>query len=113
MSQQTYNGWTGKDGSKASAYATWRVNLELGDDLIESYQQNARDYAETFADVSAIAERLKDDVEEIVTRGGELEGLAVDYAMAFLSGVDYYEIAEHAVASYPHLIAEDEEDREE
>ena len=80
---ETYNGWTN--------YATWRVNLEVCDDLCNSWHADR----ETFEDVSDIAERLKDETEEIVTNYGTLDGLAVDYAMAFLSDVNWYEIAFH------------------
>lgn len=66
-----YNGWTN--------YATWRVNLEMFDGggfegwNAEAFKQQAKDY---------IYETSP-------------EGLARDYAMAFLSDVNWYEIAEH------------------
>ncbi len=92
---ETYNGWT--------SYATWRVNLEICDDLCNSWHADR----ETFENVSDIAERLKDETEEIVTNYGTLDGLAVDYAMAFLAGVNWYEIASHWTDEL--IEAEDEE----
>jgi hypothetical protein len=70
MSNATYNGWTN--------YATWRVNLEMFDG---SEQYWSADSAREF-------------VEEIIIDSTE-EGVARDYAMAFLSDVNWYEIAEH------------------
>jgi len=68
-----YNGWTN--------YATWRINLEiLGD--IEFEEQVSADY-------------LKDLTEECVFEGGATQKIAEDYAHAFLSDVNYYEIANH------------------
>jgi len=71
-----YNGWTN--------YATWRVNLEiLGD--IEFDEQVSADY-------------LKEIVEDVVFSQYELGNgshLVEDYARAFISQVNFYEIAEH------------------
>ena len=71
-----YNGWTN--------YATWRVNLEiLGD--IEFDEQVSADY-------------LKEIVEDVVFSQYELgdgSHLVEDYARAFISQVNFYEIAEH------------------
>jgi len=71
-----YNEWTN--------YATWRVNLEiLGD--IEFDEQVSADY-------------LKEIVEDVVFSQYELGNgshLVEDYARAFISQVNFYEIAEH------------------
>ena len=73
MNNNEYNGW--------SNYATWRVNLEiLGD--IEFEEQVSADY-------------LKELTEECVFEGGATQRIADDYAQAFLSDVNYYEIANH------------------
>ena len=73
MNNNEYNGWTN--------YATWRVNLEiLGD--IEFEEQVSANY-------------LKDLTEECVFEGGATQRIADDYAQAFLSDVNYYEIANH------------------
>lgn len=79
MSDRTYNGWTN--------YATWRVNLEFFGN------------GETLDDMGFTRDRLhvqlRDFVEEIVTGGAT--GLARDYALAFLSDVDWDEIASHMI----------------
>ena len=71
MTNETHNGWTN--------YATWRVNLEVfdGADLWEN----------------ASAEFCKDLVEEQIEL--DAKGIARDYALAFISDVDWEEIAEH------------------
>ena len=70
-----YNGWTN--------YATWRVNMEvLGD--IEF-------------DEMVSADSLKEIVEDIVFSQYELNNgshLVEDYARAFVSEVNFYEIAQ-------------------
>jgi len=70
METQTYNGWTN--------YATWRVNLELFDGA-EGYwtAESAREFAEELIESST------------------QDGIGRDYAMAFLSDVNWHEIAEH------------------
>lgn len=72
-----YNGWTN--------YATWRVNLELFAN------------GETLSDMGFTRDRLhnqlRDFAEEVVC--GEASGLVADYAMAFLSDVNWEEIARH------------------
>ena len=71
---EKYNGWTN--------YATWRVNLEIFDGLYGDMEGE-----------QATAEGCKDYAEEIVSESGE--GLALDYAMAFLDDVDWQSIADH------------------
>jgi hypothetical protein len=85
---ERHNGWTN--------YATWRINLELADDVVQSMAADTEQFADTYDLAKAIQERC----EEAVTNYGELEGLAVDYAMAFMDGVNWYEIAEHAAEEY-------------
>ena len=84
MTDQTHHGWTN--------YATWRVNLEIFDDA---------DKAELF-DLSLPVEQLRhvlqDYVEGHIYEAGGGEGnIAVDYALAFLSDVNWYEIAKHMI----------------
>lgn len=71
MTDTKHNGWTN--------YATWRINLECFDDM------------ESCKGMSA------DTCEELVTEHIEAqsEGLALDYALAFIADVNWYEIAEH------------------
>ena len=73
--KEDYNGWTN--------YATWRVALEVFDGMDE---EQVREFADH--------ESLEDYVEEILTMNGE-EGLAVDFARAFLNDVNYREILQN------------------
>lgn len=83
MSETTYNGWAN--------YATWRVNLELFDgqtiEDIFGYQEE---------DAYLLGKMLKDRAEEYV-EDTSVEGIARDYAYAFLSDVNWREIAEHMI----------------
>jgi hypothetical protein len=65
-----YNGWTN--------YATWRINLEMFDG------GEWRDC--TYEDFKQMAH---ESIEQ------DASGLALDYALAFLYDVNWYEIAEH------------------
>lgn len=69
MSNTTYNGWTN--------YATWRVNLEIFDGSEGPWDHHS----------------AKEFAEEIIV--SQSNGLAQDYALAFLSDVNWYEIADH------------------
>ena len=73
MTDSKYNGWTN--------YATWRINLEMFDGDNEMYANSSPDV-------------FQEIVEEIIesTTG---EGIARDYAMAFINDVNWHEIAEH------------------
>ena len=86
MSNTTYNGWTN--------YATWRVNLEIFDGADEdtfNLKQEAYD----------LGQELKDYAEGLIYDMGGGEGnIAVDYALAFLSDVNWREIAEHLINDY-------------
>lgn len=89
MNNSTYNGWTN--------YATWRVSLEIFDGL---------EHEEMF-DLSLPVEQLRhvlqDYVEEIINMSisdPNAPNLAYDYAMSFLSDVNWYELAEHMIADY-------------
>jgi len=71
-----YNGWTN--------YATWRVNLEILGDI-------------DMHEVLVTADYLKEIVEDIVFSQYELGNgshLVEDYARAFISEVNFYEIAQ-------------------
>lgn len=80
----TYNGWAN--------YATWRVNLELfnGQTISDIFGYDERD-------AYCLGKMLKDRAEEYVEDTSD-EGIARDYAMAFLSDVNWYEIAEQMIA---------------
>lgn len=83
----TYNGWTN--------YATWRVNLEMFDGF-DPYD-NFSDFQATM--MEWLADRLKEYAEEIIDQTSS-DGLAKDYALAFLSDVNWHEIAEHMFFDY-------------
>jgi hypothetical protein len=77
-----YNGWTN--------HATWRVNLEMFDgmDVYDAFRITEDD------DASELASALEQYADDMLTMNGE-KGLVVDYARAFLSDVNWHEIAEH------------------
>jgi hypothetical protein len=85
MNDKTHNGWTN--------YATWRVNLEIFDGLEQS---EVFDLSLPFEQLRHV---LQDYVEGHIYEAGGGEGnIAVDYALAFLSDVNWYEIAAHMIA---------------
>jgi hypothetical protein len=77
MTVTTYNGWTN--------YATWRVNLELFDGY---------DASDLPRDIRQAEMLLMSMAEELICEQAP-EGLARDYALAFISDVDWLEIARH------------------
>ena len=85
MTDKTYNGWTN--------YATWRVNLEIFDGL------DPEDMGWTGLDAYDLAPVLREYVEELIESTAP-EGLARDYAMAFVDGVNYREIAAMILETY-------------
>jgi hypothetical protein len=87
----TYNGWTN--------YATWRVNLEIFDGIDPS------DMGWQRLDTYELSQCLKEYANEILEIDAK-EGLALDYARAFISDVNWREIARHMIDAY----GEDEED---
>jgi hypothetical protein len=91
MTDTKYNGWTN--------YATWRVNLEIFDgwsvDDLDSL---------TMGDTYNLSKQLEEYVYELISE--QSSGLANDYANAFLSDVNWYEIADHMIRDH---IAENED----
>ena len=74
--KEKHNGWTN--------YATWRVNVEIIDGIE--------------IDTIICAEYIKELVEDVVFSQYELGNgshLVEDYARAFVSEVNFYEIAQH------------------
>jgi len=83
-----YNGWTN--------YATWRVNLELIDGL------DPRDMGWNRLDIYELGFALKDYVEEAIHGHSNAENtIAENYALSFISEVNWREIADHVVENYP------------
>jgi len=89
MSNTTYNGWAN--------YATWRINLELFDD--SSFLEHD---GYSWDDTYDLKNELCEYVEEFIIESTR-EGLARDYALAFLQDVNWYEIAEHLQRDYAEL----------
>lgn len=94
MSDTKYNGWTN--------YATWRVALEAFDGF------DPTDYWDDYETLEKheLAERLKDNVEELlfyqVSNDTDYSSrLLESYARAFLSDVNWYEIAESIKEAFP------------
>jgi hypothetical protein len=79
MANEKYNGWTN--------YATWRVNLEMFD---------GGDFAsENDLDTYDLGQTLRQFAEETLSE--QASGLVLDYALAFLSDVNWCEIARHQI----------------
>jgi hypothetical protein len=76
MSTTDYNGWTN--------YATWRVNLEIFSNVVWSDHVTAEELQE-WLDEYLFSNCAKDGANSVL----------VDYAKAFLSDVNYYEIARY------------------
>jgi hypothetical protein len=83
-----YNGWTN--------YATWRVNLEMFDgyDGASDNDMDAYDLGQSLREMA------------LETVGAQGSGLALDYAEAFLSDVNWREIAEHMIEDYREVEAD-------
>jgi hypothetical protein len=95
-----YNGWTN--------YETWRVNLEcLSDDPYYSghfFDDNGIEWSDDL-DVMEVALLMAEYMEGSVNDFVELElnrpdGLVVGWLRAFLSDVNWYEIAKHRVEDW-------------
>jgi hypothetical protein len=78
MAENTYNGWTN--------YATWRIYLEL----IEGFA-DALDLSDYAGDPWGLADLFDAYADEVMTDNAQ--GLALDYARAFLADVNCYEMA--------------------
>ena len=85
MTDTTYNGWTN--------YATWRVNLEIFDGMSPRDVTNTRD-----VEAYELGQAMKELAELIME--DRATGLALDYALAFMADVNWYEIAQHKIEEY-------------
>jgi hypothetical protein len=83
MNDKTYNGWTN--------YATWRVNLEMFDGTHPTIDFGC-DINSDDATYD-LAKCLQEYAENIITDYKSETNLAQDYALAFLSYVNWREIA--------------------
>lgn len=82
MNDKTYNGWTN--------YATWRVNLEVFDGM------NLREYFNELPDIYEVGKWARAYAEDLIFIDCQ-DCLARDYALAFLSDVDWYSIGRHLI----------------
>ena len=91
MKNQTHNGWTN--------YPTWRINLEMIDDLDTDYWT---DFIEDNRGSDMLTYNLGQEIREYVEE--KLENcdneLARDYALAFINDVNWREIADHVLDTY-------------
>lgn len=91
----TCNGWRN--------YATWRVNIEFFDgyDVAEKYREKP--------DAHELSEILRTELEEMLEMDCE-NTLTLSYALAFVSDVDFYEIAEHLISDADFMTEDEIED---
>lgn len=89
MNDTKYNGWTN--------YATWRVNLEMFDSwgLGDIWGFDDADPKEV--NIYELGKILQEYAEERMNEDASSESLALSYAMAFLSDVNWSEIAKRIV----------------
>jgi hypothetical protein len=88
-----YNGWTN--------YATWRVNLEIFDGM------EPNDFGRRL-DKYDLADCLKDYAGEIICQGNNK--IAESYALAFVSDVNWQEIAQGMIEAYTDDDQDDEQE---
>lgn len=90
MKNEKYNGWAN--------YATWRVHLEIFDN---QYSAEIFDCRKSAYDLMS---ELKEYVEYHIQETTK-NGIGRDYALAFLSDVNWYEIAQHLISDYAQVTA--------
>ena len=85
--EKTYNGWAN--------YETWRVNLEIFDGM------DPRVFGFEGLDEYDLSQCLKEYAEELICPMKSAENsLAESYALAFMSTVNWREIAKHMIETY-------------
>jgi hypothetical protein len=95
MSDKTYNGWTN--------YATWRINLEIFDGIsLDDFDGIDDKVDPELVCAYTLGEALKERAEYYIECSSD-KGLARDYALAFLSDVNWHEIAKHMIADYAEV----------
>ena len=88
----TYNGW--------SNYATWRIDLEM----LDGFEADSN----MPEDISDMADYLQEYCISLIEESTP-DGLAKDYAFAFMSDINWREIAEHIIEDYKSNQDEEEE----
>lgn len=91
MTDRIYNGWTN--------YATWRINLELFDGF------SAADFTDGTDDAYELGKSLQCYAEDTIEQTSS-EGIARDYALAFIAEVNWTEIAQHIIDAHAEEMAE-------
>jgi len=94
MTNNTYNGWTN--------YATWRINLEIIDNLNPEEFGLERDQMSS-VDMYILADAMKERVTYYLECETEGKGLAYSYALAFVDEVDFQELAQAFIETYSEL----------
>jgi hypothetical protein len=80
QTKETYNGWTN--------YATWRIALEWFDNFnVDEHEMDAYE----------LSQQLQTYVENTLEETTVQSQIVLDYALAFTSEVNWYEIAEHLI----------------
>ena len=93
-SEQKYNGW--------SNYATWRVNLEALDDYVSSLVGDGPQWSSVEECAGVLEEIVTELIDEQCYGNPTING----WASAFVSDVDYHEIAETILADNPELFTD-------
>jgi hypothetical protein len=86
MTDTKYNGWTN--------YATWRVGLEIVDIHYDHYHEMMMN-SDHKMDTYQLSKLIEDDVYQLLTSEVDDQSLVFSYANAFISDVNWYELAEH------------------
>jgi hypothetical protein len=95
-----YNGWAN--------YATWRVNLEIFDGINASQLTGRR-----VNSVSELKDAAKEYAESVIFDCTKEGSLMEDYARAFLSEVEWWEIANHLMQDEDDEVRASDQDDEE
>ena len=90
MNDKTYNGWTN--------YATCRVNLEMIDGI------DPREMFGELTEIYDLENALREYCEDYIQSNSEW-GIVRDYAFAFISDVDWHQIAKNLAQTYELTLA--------
>ena len=94
MTDTKYNGWTN--------YATWRVKLEIVDVHYDHYHEMMMT-SDDKMDTYQLSKLIEDDVYQLLTHEVNDQSLVFSYANAFISDVNWYELAEHIMEDFKEV----------
>jgi hypothetical protein len=97
---EKYNGWTN--------YATWRINLEIFDGMVLNDFLSDTQVEGAYE----LGQYLKDYAEELICTDTD-EGLCQSYALAFMSDVNWVEIASHFTDAFNEAMQDEERAQDE